>query len=114
MVIGIISYLPDNPELRSNRLDKHKRQLELFKTLNVPIFIVAQNYKQEELSNIPNINYYVTEKQYYEEGRTLVKNFKQEYHCLKLGNAFLKGQLRFDDIYTREIGYDLLKELKVQ
>ena len=62
MVIGIISYLPDNPELRSNRLDKHKRQLELFKTLNVPIFIVAQNYKQEELSNIPNINYYVTEK----------------------------------------------------
>lgn len=59
-------------------------------------------------------NYYVTEKQYYEEGRTLVKNFKQEYHCLKLGNAFLKGQLRFDDIYTREIGYDLLKELKVQ
>lgn len=62
MVIGIISYLPDNPELRSNRLDKHKRQLELFKTLNVPIFIVAQNYRQEELSNIPNINYYVTEK----------------------------------------------------
>ena len=62
MVIGIISYLPDNPELRSNRLDKHKRQLELFKTLNVPIFIVAQNYKQEELTNIPNINYYVTEK----------------------------------------------------
>lgn len=58
--------------------------------------------------------YIVTNKDVYEEGRVLVTNFKQHYHTLKLGNAFLKGQLRFDDIYIREYGYDLLKELKVQ
>ena len=59
-------------------------------------------------------NYIVTKKDVYQEGRTLVTNFKQDYYSMKLGNAFLKGQLRFDDIFVREIGYDLLKELKVQ
>lgn len=62
MIIGIISYLPNDVELRSKRLDKHQRQLELFKTLNVPIYIVAQNYKQEELSKIPGINYYCIDR----------------------------------------------------
>lgn len=62
MIIGIISYLPNDVVLRSKRLDKHQKQLELFKTLNVPIYIVAQNYKQEELSKIPGINYYCIDR----------------------------------------------------
>lgn len=62
MIIGIISYLPNDVVLRSKRLDKHRKQLELFKTLNVPIYIVAQNYKQEELSKIPGINYYCIDR----------------------------------------------------
>lgn len=56
----------------------------------------------------------VTSKEDYDEGKTLVSGFKNNYHTLKLGKAFLKGQLRFDDIYTRELGYELLKQLKVQ
>lgn len=56
----------------------------------------------------------VTNKALYGEGKTLVTNFKQNYYSFKLGKAFLKGQLRFDDIYVREHGYDLLKELRVQ
>lgn len=59
-------------------------------------------------------HYIVTDKHAYEEGKTLVSQFKQNYHTLKLGMGFLKGQLRFDDIFVRERGYDLLKELKVQ
>lgn len=64
--------------------------------------------------NMVHKNYIVTKKENYKEGRTLVTNFKQEYYSQKLGSAFLKGQLRFDDIFVREIGYELLKELKVQ
>ena len=56
----------------------------------------------------------VTKKEAYQEGKILVSGFKNHYHTLKLGNAFLKGQLRFDDIYVREYGYELMKNLKVQ
>ena len=41
-------------------------------------------------------------------------SYKDQYYSLKLGKAFLNGELRFDDIYTRSAGYDLLKKLKVQ
>ena len=55
-----------------------------------------------------------TDKEQYSEGKTLVTNFKQNYYTHKLGSAYLKGQLRFDDIHVRELGYELLKQLKVQ
>ena len=58
-LIGIISYLPDNLEIREHRKQKLigliNKCNELF---DLPIYIVIQNYTEEEeefLSNIPNV-----------------------------------------------------------
>lgn len=55
MIIGIISYLPDEPGVRSKRLEAHKKQINILKSYNIPIYVVAQNYKEEEYDN--SINY---------------------------------------------------------
>lgn len=65
-------------------------------------------------SNKSHPIYIVTKKENYKEGRVLVSNYKQHFHTGKVGRAFLKGQLMFDNIYVRESGYELLKQLKVQ
>lgn len=64
--------------------------------------------------NMKHKNHFVMKKELYKENRILVTNFKQNYYTHKLGSAFLKGQLRFDNLFVREVGYDILKELKVQ
>ena len=52
-IIGIISYFPDEPELRENR---RTRCFKLLNTLNehfkLPIILVAQNWTDEELSKL--------------------------------------------------------------
>lgn len=65
-VIGIISYLPNNKDIRSNRLKKLKNLVgkcnEIFA---LPIIIIAQNYKQEDfdyLKSYKNITFYVFDK----------------------------------------------------
>ena len=65
-VIGIISYLPNNKDIRGNRLKKLKNLVgkcnEIFA---LPIIIIAQNYKQEDfdyLKSYKNINFYVFDK----------------------------------------------------
>lgn len=59
-------------------------------------------------------NYIVVDKNDYQEGRTLVTNFKDNYFTLKYGQAFKKTQLRFDNLNVRSHGYDLLNALRVQ
>lgn len=70
------------------------------------------------LSNV-NVNerhktFIIVDKNDFQEGRTLVRNFKDNYFTYKLGQGFKKTQLRFDNLNTRSLGYDLLNELKVQ
>ena len=57
-VIGIISYLPDNDSVRTVRISK-LREL-IFKCnsiLNLPIYVVIQNYREEDkcLTNLHNV-----------------------------------------------------------
>lgn len=49
--IGIISYLPDDKVVRSNRLNKLKKLITSCDTyLDLPIIIVAQNWREGDLS----------------------------------------------------------------
>lgn len=53
--IGIISYLPDDKEVRDVR---YERVVNLFKEidekLNLPVILIAQNWKTEDLANLHN------------------------------------------------------------
>lgn len=55
-IIGIISYLPDNPNIRALRKSKLKalvlKCIELFK---LPIYIVIQNYTEEDIKEFLSI-----------------------------------------------------------
>jgi hypothetical protein len=53
--IYIISYLPDDPEIRNERLKRHKIQLEYWKKHNTEIVVFAQNYNEEDYQ--PGITY---------------------------------------------------------
>lgn len=55
MFIGIISYLPDDITIRQKRLQAHKKQIDNLQKFNLPIYVVAQNYKQNEY--IKGVNY---------------------------------------------------------
>lgn len=57
MIIGIISYLPNDTNLRQKRLQAHHKQIELLNKLNCQIYIVAQNYRQTDLLKNDNIHY---------------------------------------------------------
>lgn len=47
--IGIISYLPDDLELRTARLEAFKVQIQkMDEVLNLPVIIIAQNYTEED------------------------------------------------------------------
>lgn len=59
-------------------------------------------------------HYIVFKKEDFKEGRTLVTRFKENYFTLKFGKGFLKQQVRFEDVFVRDIGYEILKQLKVQ
>lgn len=49
-IIGIISYLPDNEEIRNNRRQKLDRLIAKCNSLfNLPILIVAQNYLESDI-----------------------------------------------------------------
>lgn len=50
MKIGIISYLPDEEQLRNTRKLLHQKQLNFFKEhlANVELIVCAQNYKEED------------------------------------------------------------------
>jgi hypothetical protein len=56
----IISYLPDNVEERNLRKQAHLNQIKSIKAVmpNVKIFIIAQNYKEEDYIKDPQIEYY--------------------------------------------------------
>ena len=54
MIIGIISYLPDNEQIRQQRLKYHRKQLEQLLKLDCEINIVAQNYRYEDF--LVNVN----------------------------------------------------------
>lgn len=62
MIIGIISYLPDNEQTRQKRITAHKKQLDLLLQLGCNIYIVAQNYKKQDFIINPNIWYFPFEK----------------------------------------------------
>ena len=59
-------------------------------------------------------HYIVVDKNDFQDGRTLVTNYKDNYYTFKFGQAFKKTQLRFDSLNVRSYGYDLLNVLKVQ
>ena len=50
MKIGIISYLPDNEDMRSRRLEVHNKQIEWIKNYfdNTTVIVVAQNYQDSD------------------------------------------------------------------
>ena len=49
-VIGIISYLPDNTEIRQNRFSKLLKLIDTCnKIFDLPIYIVIQNYTNKEI-----------------------------------------------------------------
>lgn len=62
MIIGIISYLPDNDSLREKRINAHHKQLELFNKLNCKIYILAQNYRDTDYIENNNIIYFKLEE----------------------------------------------------
>ncbi len=52
-VIGIISYLPDDKRIRENRLFYLYKLISTSNTLfNLPIYIVIQNYNEQEIANL--------------------------------------------------------------
>lgn len=64
MIFGITSYLPDNEELRKKRIDGHTKQINFLKSVlpEIPIYVVAQNYKDTEYLIDSNIKYIKFEK----------------------------------------------------
>lgn len=62
MIIGILSYLPDNEDVRRQRIKYHRKQIEQFLHLGCPIYIVAQNYKEEDYYINSNVFYFKFEK----------------------------------------------------
>lgn len=56
----IISYLPDDDELKKARKLAHLRQLKSIKAISphAKIYIIAQNYKDEDYLDDPQITYY--------------------------------------------------------
>ena len=60
----IISYLPDDPKIREARKYAHSKQIKSIKatTPHAKIFIIAQNYKEEDFINDPQITYYKYDK----------------------------------------------------
>ncbi|UTC25181.1 DNA encapsidation protein [Cytobacillus phage Bfsp1] len=48
------------------------------------------------------------------ENTMLMKEWKQNYHLLKLTKAFKKGYLRFDSQVLRNVGYEMFKKMGVQ
>lgn len=63
MIFGITSYLPEDEHLRSKRLKGHRKQLEFFRKVlpDVPIYVVAQNYKDTDYTVDEKIHYLVFE-----------------------------------------------------
>ena len=56
-VIGIISYLPDDKKIRNIRMKKLLRLLHSCNDIfNLPIIIIAQNYNEDDLKQIKQIN----------------------------------------------------------
>lgn len=76
MIIGIISYLPNDIQVREQRLKYHKRQIEQFLKLNCPIIIVAQNYKEHEYYSNSNVLYFKYEQGI---GMSTARNILLEY-----------------------------------
>ena len=62
MIIGIISYLPMDKNVRQKRLEAHHKQLQLLSQLNCKMFIVAQNYTDEDYCKNNNIKYFKFDK----------------------------------------------------
>lgn len=63
MKVYIISYLPDEPNLRAKRLQYHIKQLNWFKSWgNNYITVLAQNYQQSDYQNQLVDEYIVSEK----------------------------------------------------
>ena len=56
--------------------------------------------------------YIVTKRDDFSEGKILVTNHKNHYITNKLVLAYKNNQLRFDDIYCRSLGYEMLKQIK--
>ena len=63
MIFGITSYLPEDEHLRCKRLKGHRKQLEFFREVlpDVPIYVVAQNYKDTDYTIDDKIHYLVFE-----------------------------------------------------
>lgn len=93
----IISYMPNDEKLRKIRMNAHKLQIRNIKmiTPNAKIYIIAQNYKDSEYINDPQITY---------------KKFPKGIGAGKARNTALKwlydsdydfGIINDDDIYLK-------------
>ena len=78
-VIGIISYLPDNDNIRQNRKVKLDKLIaDCNRLFNLPIMLIAQNYREDELW------YYINK----------YKNIILFYYPNKLGITGARKELR--------------------
>lgn len=65
LIAGIISYLPNDNDLRTKRLTASRKQLEWLHTVygnDVKVLFIAQNYTDNEVPNAPNIEVKLFEK----------------------------------------------------
>ena len=63
IIIGIISWLPDDQEIRKVRLDRLKKLIiRCRQNFELPIMIIAQNYNGDEFKEYPWLNIFYYDK----------------------------------------------------
>ena len=79
-LIGIISYLPDNREVRKNRIDKLRRLINKCSYLfRLPIYIVIQNWEKQDIEAISLLPYVTLSPNYDKLGIVGARKKLREY-----------------------------------
>ena len=111
-VIGIISYLPDDEHIRELRFQKlNKLIVSCNQLLKLPIHIIIQNYKEEEISHLSEYKNVSLSKNYSRCGIVGARKKLREwfltsaYDCLIMldDDCELVGTARGGKIYLEEL-----------
>jgi len=88
----------------------------VFKGLIIGIWVCPRNglmYMSQDYDPSSKQVYAIV-KEDMAEGRTLIRNFRDNGFMYKMSRAFKKGELRFDNQVVRTTGYELFKKMGVQ
>ncbi len=111
-VIGIISYFPDDEKIRKNRATKLQSLVAQCNYIfdNLPIIIIAQNWKESDLckyDNIGNITFYTYPKLGIVGARNKLREhfLKSEYNYLIMldDDVTLKGSPKEGQEYLKQL-----------